>query len=51
MHWIWRRDRGRRQQLEPGAAVRVRQQALLMPGDAQWGNWQSWLQESEGTEI
>ena len=26
-------------------------QGLLMPGDAQWGNWQSWLQESAGSEI
>jgi beta-lactamase superfamily II metal-dependent hydrolase len=26
-------------------------QGLLMPGDAQWGNWQSWLQQSTGSEI
>ena len=26
-------------------------QGLLMPGDAQWGNWQSWLQKDVAEEI
>lgn len=26
-------------------------QGLLMPGDAQWGNWQAWLQQSTGKEV
>ena len=26
------------------------EEALLFPGDAQWGNWQSWI-EKDGTDI
>lgn len=26
-------------------------QGLLMPGDAQWGNWQYWMEQSIGEEI
>jgi beta-lactamase superfamily II metal-dependent hydrolase len=26
-------------------------QALLMPGDAQWGNWQSWMEQDVGEAI